>query len=390
MLNRGSFHRFQHILRCRLIHSLTVSRRFRGQTRMVMTLSEIAELLGAEVEGDGSVSIIGPAGIEHAGEGHLSMIANPGYDKWINQTRASALLLHRSAPPCNKPNIRLDKPEPAFFKIIEHFHPHVAPYPPGIDQTVIRGKEVELGANVSIQAYVVIGDRVRIGDRAVIGPGVVIGDECRIGSDTFLYANVTLRERTILGNNVIIHSGAVIGSDGFGYTQAHGSHHKIPQVGRVVIEDDVEIGANTTIDRATLGETVIKRGTKLDNLVHIAHNAIIGEDVVMAAQVGVSGSTEIGDGVMVAGQVGFVDHISVGAHTKIGAKSGVSKSLPADSVYFGAPARPINIAKRIEAVHSQLPDLLKRVKEQQKRIEELEKRLDLGTVTSSLPEDRAK
>lgn len=338
-------------------------------------LSEIATFVGGDIEGDGSILIEGLADIEQARAGHLAFVANPSYVKWMKQTKASAFLLYREAPPCDRPAIRVDKPDRAFLKAIELLHPQAPPFPPGIHETAALGQNVELGQDVSIQAHVVIGNRVRIGDRVIIFPGVVIGNGCEIGSFSILYANVTLREGTTLGKNVIIHSGTVIGSDGFGYVQEGGKHHKVPQIGRVVIEDDVEIGANVTIDRATLGETRIKRGTKLDNLIHVAHNVVIGQNVVMAGQVGVSGSTVIGDGVMVAGQVGFTDHIKIGSHTKIGAQSGVSKSLPSDAVYFGSPARPIFEAKRIEACHPRLPEVIKLVRDQQRRIEELERKL---------------
>ena len=341
------------------------------------TLSEIAEVVGGEVKGDGSTLIEGLANVEQALEGHLAMVANQNYLKWMNKTKASALLVFREAPDCNKPTVRVDKPELAFLKAIELFHPKTPPYPPGIHDTAVIGQNVELGRDVSIQAHAVIGNRTKIGDGAIIYPCVVIGNDCEIGPDTILYANVTLRESTIVGKNVIIHSGAVIGSDGFGYTQERGKHHKIPQIGRVVIEDEVEIGANTTIDRAKLGETRIKRGTKLDNLIHVAHNVAIGQNVVMAAQIGISGSTVIGDNVMIGGQAGFVDHITVGSNTKIGAQSGISKNLPPDSIYLGSPARPIAETKRILVCQSKLPELIKLVKEQQKRIEELEKKLEM-------------
>lgn len=340
---------------------------------MAIPLHEIAKIVGGEVDGDGSISIQGLAAVEDAEAGYLAMVSTSRFDKWITESKASALLLYRDAPPCEKPNIRVDKPDLAFLKAIELFHPRQSPYPPGIHETAVLGDEVELGRDVSIQAHTVIGDRVKIGDGTIVYPCTVIGDDCEIGSHSILYANVTLRERSILGNNVIVHSGTVIGSDGFGYVQSEGKHHKIPQVGRVVIEDDVEIGANVSIDRATLKETRIKRGTKLDNLIHVAHNVVIGQDVVMAGQVGVSGSTEIGDNVMVAGQVGFTDHIKIGKNTMIGAQSGISKNLPPDGLYFGSPARPLAEAKRIEAVHHRLPELMKLVKELQKRIEELEK-----------------
>lgn len=355
---------------------------------MVKKLSEIAEFLGGEVEGDGSIPIEGLADIEQAQKGQLAFVSNQSYTKLMKTTQASALVVFKEAPSCDKPVIRVDKPNLAFLKAAQLFSPESLHSPPGIHETAVIGRDVDLGQGVSIQAYAVIGDRVKIDSGAIIYPGVVIGNDCDIGSHSILYANVTVREKTTIGKNVIVHSGTVIGSDGFGYIQDGAAHLKIPQIGRVVIEDDVEIGANVAIDRATLGETRIKRGTKLDNLIHVGHNVTIGQHVVMAGQVGISGSTEIGDGVMVGGQVGFVDHIKVGSHTMIGAQSGVSKSLPADSIYLGSPARPIGEEKRILASHSKLPELLKLVREQQKRIEDLEKKLALQATTRVSPDNK--
>ena len=355
---------------------------------MSKTLSEIASFVGGDVEGDGSTRLDGVATIEQARTGHLTFVASPRYLKWMERTGASAFLLYREAPACEKPTIRVDRPDLAFLKAIRLFKPQSPPFPPGVHRTAVLGEAVKLGQNVSIQAHVAIGNTVRIGDGVILYPGVVIGNDCEIGSNSVLHANVTLREGVTIGRNVIIHSGTVVGSDGFGYVQDGGTHHKIPQIGRVVIEDDVEIGANVAIDRGTLGETRIKRGTKLDNLVHVAHNVVIGQNVIMAGQVGVSGSTVIGDGAMVAGQVGFVDHITVGPNAKIGAKSGVSKSLPPNAAYFGAPARPIGEAKRIEACHPKLPELIKTIRHQQRRIDELEKRLK-GVAKTPHPSSKA-
>ena len=344
---------------------------------MAKKVSEIAEFLGGDIEGDGSILIEGLADIEQAQEGQLAFVSSQRYSKWMDSTKASALVVFKEAPPCDKPTIRVENPNTAFLKTVQLFSPESPHPPPGVHESALLGSDVTLGRDISIQAYAVIGNRVTIEDGVIIYPGVVIGNDCQIGSHSILYANVTLRGGTAIGKNVIIHSGTVIGSDGFGYIQDKGVHRKIPQIGRVVIEDDVEIGANVAIDRATLGETRIKRGTKLDNLIHVAHNVIIGKHVVIAGQVGISGSTKIGDGAMVAGQVGFVDHITVGPNTMIGAQSGVSKSLPGNAIYLGSPARPIGEEKRILASHSKLPELMKTVREQQKRIEELEKKLGM-------------
>jgi UDP-3-O-[3-hydroxymyristoyl] glucosamine N-acyltransferase len=231
--------------------------------------------------------------------------------------------------------------------------------------------EAKIGKDVRIGAHVVIGKGCEVGDRTRILPNCVLMDGVKVGQDCLLYPLVSVREECEIGNRVIIHNGAVIGSDGFGFAPHEGVYHKIPQVGRVVIEDDVEIGANCTIDRATMGETRIRRGAKLDNLVHIAHNVEVGEWTVMAAQAGISGSTKIGHHVMVGGQVGTVGHIRIGNYVQIGAQSGVSKSIPDGEIVFGYPARPIMRTKRIEAVVNQLPELLKRVKELERQVEAL-------------------
>jgi UDP-3-O-[3-hydroxymyristoyl] glucosamine N-acyltransferase len=199
--------------------------------------------------------------------------------------------------------------------------------------------------------------------------GCVLQDKVNIGQNCLLYPLVSVREDCEIGNNVIIHNGAVIGSDGFGFAPFEGQYHKIPQIGKVIIEDEVEIGANCTIDRATMGETIIRKGTKLDNLIHIAHNVEIGESTVMAAQTGISGSTKIGHHVMTGGQVGTIGHITIGNYVQIGAQSGVAKSIPDKEVYFGSPARPIMHTKRIEAVINQLPDIAKRLKKVERKLE---------------------
>lgn len=344
---------------------------------MAKRLAEIAEHLDGELVGDGSIVIEGLAGIEEAKEGEISFVASPKYLQFLEGSKASAVIVSKGIKSSNKPVIRVDDPYLSFLKTVNFLGLYPPRFPEGIHESAIFGKNVKLGCDVSIQANVVIGDGVEIGDRVAILPGAVIGNNCRIGNDALIYANVTVREEVTIGNNVIVHSGAVIGSDGFGYIEQDSKHRKIPQLGRVVIEDDVEIGANVTIDRATLGKTQIGRGTKLDNLVQIAHNVVIGQNTVMAAQVGVSGSTDIGDEVTVGGQAGFVDHIRVGNGATVAGQAGVTKSIPPNQVVSGYPARPHGQAKRIEACHPRLPELVKMVREQQKKIEDLEKRLGI-------------
>ena len=328
---------------------------------MEFTLAEIAELVQGVLEGDGTVRINGVAKIEEADSGKITFISNPRYAKFVDTTKASAIIVSNDFPERDKPIIRTQNPYFSFLKVLKVFHPEGESLTKGIHPSAIINKTTKVGANARIGAYVVIDRHCNIGENVIIHPGVVIGREVEIGNRTTIYANVVLREQVRIGNNVIIHSGTIIGSDGFGFAREGEVYHKIPQVGTVVIEDDVEIGANCTIDRATLGETVLHKGVKLDNLIQVAHNVEIGENTVIAAQTGISGSTKIGSNVIIGGQVGFVGHIKIGNNTTIGAQSGVSKSLPPDSVYFGYPARPIMQAKREDVALRKLPDLLKRI-----------------------------
>ncbi len=328
---------------------------------MELSLAEIAQLVQGILEGDSTITIHGVAKIEEAGSGEITFISNPRYAKYIGTTAASAVIVSKDFPKTAKPIIRTQNPYFSFLRVLKVFHPLVPSLAEGIHPSAIIDETTVIGANVRIGAYVVIDKNCRIGDNVGLHPGVVIGAEVEIGNNTIVYANVALREQVRLGNNVIIHSGTVIGSDGFGFAQEGQQYYKIPQVGTVVIEDDVEIGANCTIDRATLGQTIVRKGAKLDNLIQVAHNVEIGENTVIAAQTGISGSTKIGKNVMIGGQVGFVGHIEIGDNTTIGAQSGVSKSLPPNSVYFGYPARPIMQAKREEAALRKLPDLLKKI-----------------------------
>ncbi|RQW03466.1 MAG: UDP-3-O-(3-hydroxymyristoyl)glucosamine N-acyltransferase, partial [Calditrichaeota bacterium] len=269
------------------------------------------------------------------------------------------------------PHIRVDNVYYRFLEIFLLFNPPRKLLPEGIHPTATIDSSARLGEGVAVGANVYVGPECRVGSKTRLFPGCVLLDGVEIGSNCTLYPLVSVREDCRIGNNVIIHNGAVIGSDGFGFAPFEGVYHKIPQVGRVVIEDDVEIGANCTIDRATMGETVIRKGAKLDNLIQIAHNVEIGESTVMAAQTGISGSTRIGHHVMVGGQVGTVGHISIGNYAQIGAQSGVSKSVEDREIVFGTPARPIMRTKRIKAVVNQLPELLKRVIQLEKELKDL-------------------
>ena len=343
---------------------------------MVLKLVEIAAKLEGKVVGNDDVEISGVARIEEACEGEITFIANPKYSKFLSETKASAVIVSKNIPKTgNKPLLLVENPYFAFLKTVTLFYPQQPLLEEGIHPTAVIGTETELGEKLAIGPYVVIGRRCRVGRGTTLMPGVVVGDDVCIGEECIIHAHVCLRENVVLGNRVIIHNGTVVGSDGFGFAPEEGIYHKIPQVGTVVIEDDVEIGANATIDRATLGETRIKRGAKLDNLIQVAHNCTVGENTVIAAQTGLSGSTHIGKGVRVGGQVGFAGHLKVGDGVSIGAQSGVNKSIPPGIMVFGYPALPHMEEFRILAARKRLPKLLNEINDLKKRIEELEEKL---------------
>lgn len=337
---------------------------------MEKTLAEIAKIIDGEVVGDSSVSIRGVSGIKEAKQGEIAFVANPKYFSLIEETSASAIITSRDVHKASKPIIRTESPSLAFAKVIALFTPNEVKRPSGVHPTAVLGKDVRLGKDVAIQAYCVIEEGAEIGDETILYAGVYVGQHTKIGSNCILYPYVSIRERVNIGNRVVIHNGTVVGSDGFGFAKVRGMHHKIPQIGTVVIEDDVEIGANVTIDRARFDKTIIGRGTKIDNLVQIAHNVVIGEDSIVVAQTGISGSTVVGKNVTVAGQAGLVGHIKIGDNAVIAAQAGVTKSVLPNTCVSGYPAKPHHIAKRINAYVQKLPDLFKKVAEIEKRIEE--------------------
>jgi UDP-3-O-[3-hydroxymyristoyl] glucosamine N-acyltransferase len=341
---------------------------------MQKTLREIAEFIGGELVGDGNTAISGIAGIQDAAEGDVTFLANPKYLAFLERTAASAIITSKEVKAALKPIVRVTNPSLAFAKVVSLLMPGSLEHPQGIHPTALIGKDVALGTGVAVGAYTVIEEGAKIGSGAVIYSQCYVGRNSSIGADSLIYPHVSLREDVTIGNRVIVHSGTVIGSDGFGFVSVEGRHHKIPQVGSVVIEDDVEIGANVAIDRARFDKTVIGSGTKIDNLVHIAHNVTIGKNCLIVAQVGISGSTAIGDNVILAGQVGVVGHVKIGDNAVVLAQSGVSKSVPGGLTVWGYPAREEAAAKRINALVQGLPRLHQSIKELKKRLEELEKK----------------
>jgi len=342
---------------------------------MRKSLKDIAKLIDGEIVGNEDTMITGVCGIKEACKGDITFIANPKYAPFMDKTLASAIITSREIQKTDKPIVRTQDPSLAFAKILSLIAPDEVSQPQGVHPTAIIGKNVSLGKDAAVGPYAVIEDSVGIADNTVIHAGCFIGHHTKIGSNCIIYPNVSIRERITIGNRVIIHCGTVIGSDGFGFATIRGSHHKIPQIGTVIIEDNVEIGANVTIDRARFDKTFIGRGTKIDNLVQIAHNVIIGEDSIIVAQAGVSGSTTIGKNVTLAGQAGLVGHITVGDGAIAAAQAGVTKSIPANTLVSGYPAKPHTVAKRVNACVQNLPKLYDIVTQLKKKIEELEKKL---------------
>ena len=341
---------------------------------MRKTLKEIAELINGEVVGDGGIIITGIAGIKEAVKGDITFVANPKYLPLLKKTRASAVITSRELKNAPKPIIRTENPSLAFSEIVSLANMQTVKRLLGIHPTAILGEGVSLGKDVAIGAYTVIEDEVSIGNKTVIYAGCYVGEHCKIGEDSVIYPHVSIRENVTIGKRVIIHSGTVIGSEGFGFLTLEGKHQRIPQMGGVVIEDDVDIGSNVTIDRARFDKTIIGRGTKIDNLVQIAHNVAIGENSLIIAQVGIAGSVTIGKNVTLAGQAGLAGHISVGDGAVVAAKAGVTKSVPAHTTVFGYPAKPHNIAKRVNACVQNLPKLYDTVAQLKKKIGVLEKK----------------
>lgn len=352
-----------------------------GGNEMSYTVGEIARHVQGQVLGDGSLEIHAASSIDQARPGSVVFAEDADYLQKAEASEASCIIAPRPQHASRKTLILVDHPRLAFARAIGLFHPAKVTKP-GVHPSSVLGEDVRLGVEVSVGPFVVIGDRVQIGDRAVIGPSCAIGDDCAIGADSTLRAHVTLYDRVVIGRRVVIHAGAVVGSDGFGYTAHEGRIVKIPQVGNVIIEDDVEIGANVCVDRAALASTIIRRGVKIDNLVQIAHNVVVGEDSLIVAQTGISGSSTVGRGCVLGGQVGVGDHATLQDRVMVGPQAGIPsrKVIRSGEVVLGSPARPVEKAKRQLAALARLPDLLSQVSALRKTVARLQEgpRADIG------------
>ena len=340
---------------------------------MKFSIKEIASLINGSVSGDSNIEIKNVAKLEEAKSGDLTFLYLPAYEKYFPSTKASAIIVKTgfSKSRSDITYIEVSSPEKAFFAILKKYFTPEFPLS-GIDPSAFIHPTVKFADNVAIGKNVVISSECKIGANTKIFHNTVIADNVLIGDGCLIHANVSIRENCILGNKVIIHSGTVVGSDGFGYTpNDKGEYEKIPQIGNVIIEDDVELGSNVSIDRAAMGSTAIKRGCKIDNLVQIAHNVILGEDTVVSAQTGVSGSTKIGKHCILAGQSGLVGRIELGDNVVITAQSGVSKSILKPGYYMGSPAREIKTAQKIGVHLHNLPEYAKKISELESEIKKL-------------------
>ena len=339
---------------------------------MKIPLSQIARLVQGNVIGDTNMMISGAAPFEKAGEHEITVAGEAKFLKKMAGCHASAILVPRKAAAGFKNLVQVDHPMVAFAKVLQYFHPPAKPRAE-IHPGAVIGEEFKCGQSVFIGPMVVIGDHVAVGDRVWLHPGVVIGDNVHIGNDVTIYPNTTILARSIIGNRVSIHSGTVIGSDGFGFAPDGKSYHKIPHTGFVQIDDDVEIGANNTIDRGTFGKTHIERGVKTDNLVQVAHNVIVGENSILVAQVGISGSVTIGKNATLAGQAGVAGHLTIGDGATVGPKTGVGKSVPdGQTVCTGFQELPFKFWLRVQRLIPKLPEFHKRLSGVEKKLKYFE------------------
>jgi UDP-3-O-[3-hydroxymyristoyl] glucosamine N-acyltransferase len=337
------------------------------------SLQDIAEATNGEAVGQKEKRISGVAPFDAANSNQITFAGGGKFLKRINDTQAGAIFVPKGFKAPGKNLIGVSNPQLAFAKVVELYHPTVPP-PPGISGLSSVGSDVHTGDGVHIGAFTTVGNRVTIGSNSIIQNGVFIGDGVNIGDEVMIHPNVTIMNSCRIGNRVTIHPGTVIGSDGYGFVPDSGRHYKIPQIGIVQIDDDVEIGACNTIDRATFGRTWIQRGVKTDNLVHIAHNVIVGEDSLIVAQVGIAGSTQIGHHAILAGQAGISGHLSIGNHVTVGPMTGVGKPISdGEVVSSGSPSMPHRTWLRVQRVIPALPEMKKKISDLEKKIADLER-----------------
>lgn len=343
---------------------------------MQFTAAQIAMLINGKVEGDPQAAVHSFGKIEEAKPGQLAFLANPKYEDFLYSTGASVVIVNSSQElkeTIQATLIRVEDAYTAFATLLAKYQEMVTQQMTGIQDPCYISKTATLGENIFLGAFSYIGDHVKLGNNVKIFPNVFIGDQVTIGDNTIIHPGAKIYHDCVIGKNVTIHAGTVVGSDGFGFApQADGSFKKVPQIGNVVVEDFVEIGANATIDRATIGSTLVKSGAKLDNLIQIAHNVEVGNNTVIAAQAGVSGSTKLGNNVMIGGQAGIVGHLTIADGVRINAQSGVSKSIKTpNTAVTGSPAFDYTSALRSQAVSRNLPELEKRIKELEKLVQQL-------------------
>ena len=336
------------------------------------TLAELAVELGGTVVGDDAVVIRGVAGIREAQGGDLTFLANSRYEGYVAETQASAIICDRAPRTAKVPLLQVDHPYLAFQKAVRLFRPELYNPLPGVHPTAVVSPAAHVAAGASIGPHCTVEPGARIGANSVLMAGCYVGVQAIVGEGCLFYPRVTVREECIVGDRCIIHVGAVIGADGFGFAFDEGRYHKIPQVGNVVLGNDVEVGANSTIDRATTDSTRIGDGTKIDNLVQIGHNVVVGQHCIIVAQVGISGSSHLEDNVTIGGQAGVIGHVRLGKGVQVGGQSGVTKSVSPGTTVFGTPASPLPLIKRINAYLQRLPLLFDRTKALEARVQKLE------------------
>ena len=342
---------------------------------MQFSAAQIAALINGKIEGDPNAPVSSFGKIEEAQNGQLAFLANPKYEEYLYSTNASVIIINNALDlkqPITATLIRVPDAYSAFASLLNTYQKMMQEQLVGVQEPAYISRSASYGQNVFVGAFAYLGENVKIGNNTKIYPNVYLGNNVRVGDNSIIHPGVKIYHDCEIGNHVIIHAGTVVGSDGFGFApQADGSFQKVPQIGNVVIEDHVEIGANTTIDRATIGSTIIRSGAKLDNLIQIAHNVEIGNSTVVAAQAGISGSTKVGKGVMIGGQVGIVGHINIGDGARINAQSGVSKSIEPGKAVTGSPAHDYTSTLRSQAISRNLPELQKKIKELEAIIRQL-------------------